>query len=85
MRFERTGSIDDLNRAIENAEQAVALTPTGLNRAMYLDSLGHALYRRFTRSSCEINAITNPRRALYLLGLGVHCRFNVKLRLYGWP
>ena len=43
-RFERTGSMDDLDRAITTNEQAVASTPDDHpNRAMYLNNLGIAL------------------------------------------
>ena len=50
-RFERTGSMDDLDRAITTNEQAVASTPDDHpNRAMYLNNLGNALQRRFERT-----------------------------------
>ena len=43
-RFERTGTLDDLDRAIETGEQAVAATPEDHpNRPMYLSNLGVAL------------------------------------------
>jgi hypothetical protein len=47
-RFERTDSIDDLNRAITMEEQAVKSIPDGhLDRAGRLNNLGSALQRRF--------------------------------------
>jgi len=50
-RFERTGLMDDLNRAITTNEQAVVLTPEDTpNLAMYLNNLGNALISRFERT-----------------------------------
>src|SRR5947207_956881 len=47
-RFERTGSMEDLNCAIETMEQAVKSTPIDhTNNAVMLNNLGNALRRRF--------------------------------------
>ncbi|KAL8364968.1 hypothetical protein RB595_003992 [Gaeumannomyces hyphopodioides] len=50
-RFERTGSMDDLNRAVEVANMAVDATPQNHpDRAGRLNSLGNQLGRRFGRT-----------------------------------
>ncbi|EJT69155.1 hypothetical protein GGTG_13264 [Gaeumannomyces tritici R3-111a-1] len=50
-RFERTGSMDDLNRAVEVANMAVDATPQNHpNRAGWLSNLGNHLGRRFERT-----------------------------------
>src|SRR5579871_6687221 len=50
-RFDRTGSMDDLNRAITMNEQAVAWTPEDHpNRGAMLTNLGNVLQRRFDRT-----------------------------------
>ncbi|KJZ70809.1 hypothetical protein HIM_09822 [Hirsutella minnesotensis 3608] len=51
MRFKRTGSMDDLDRAIEVADMAVAATPQGHpDRARQLSNLGTWLGSRFERT-----------------------------------
>ena len=85
-RFERTGSMDDLDRAIRTNEQAVASTPDDHpNRGMYLNNLGNALQSRFERTGSMDDldrAITtneqavastpddHPNRGMYLNNLG---------------
>ena len=50
-RFERTGSMEDLERAIVTKEQAVESVPDGHpDRATCLNNLGIALQRRFERT-----------------------------------
>jgi tetratricopeptide (TPR) repeat protein len=50
-RFERTGQLTDLDRAIEVGEEAVAATPPNHpNRAIYLSDLSIALGDRFERT-----------------------------------
>ncbi|RYP53061.1 hypothetical protein DL770_011005 [Monosporascus sp. CRB-9-2] len=50
-RFERTGSMDDLNRAIDVADMAIDATPQDHpDRAAYLNNLGNQLGRRFERA-----------------------------------
>ncbi|RYP45618.1 hypothetical protein DL768_008055 [Monosporascus sp. mg162] len=50
-RFERTDSIDDLNRAVDVAGQAVDITPQDhLDRAAILYNLGNRLRKRFERT-----------------------------------
>ena len=50
-RFERTGSMDDLNRAITMNEQAVTSTPEDHpNRGRTLNNFGSALQSRFERT-----------------------------------
>ena len=67
-RFERTGSMDDLNRAITTNEQAVASTPEDHpNRACNLNDLGNALQSRFERTGSmdDLNrAITTNEQAV---------------------
>ncbi len=49
--FEQTGSIDDLNRAVDVASQAVDATPQDHpNRARWLNNLGIRLGNRFERT-----------------------------------
>ena len=85
-RFERTGSTDDLNRAVEVANIAVDATPQDHpDRAGYLNSLGNLLGRRFERTgsmddlnravefaNIAVNATPrdHPDRAGYLNSLG---------------
>jgi hypothetical protein len=85
-RFERTGSREDLDRAIGMEEEAVESTPGNHpSRAMYLMSLGLSLQHRFdTIGSIEdlnraieneeqgINSmlISHPERGMYLNNLG---------------
>jgi len=68
LRFEITGSMEDLDCAIKINEQAVISTPADHpNCAMYLDSLGNALQRRFERTGSmeDINrAIDTKKRAM---------------------
>ena len=50
-RFERTGSMDDLNRAVDIADMAVNITPQDHpDQAGYLNNLGNWLGRRFKRT-----------------------------------
>jgi len=50
-RFERTGSMDDLDRAITTNEEAVASTPDdNPYRAAGLNNLGNVLQSRFERT-----------------------------------
>ncbi|KAK4068325.1 hypothetical protein Purlil1_13828 [Purpureocillium lilacinum] len=50
-RFERTGSMDDLNRAVDIASQAVEATPQDdADRARQLEDLGIMLAKRFDRT-----------------------------------
>ena len=85
-RFERTGSMDDLDRAIVTNEQAVESTPDDHpDRAMYLNNLGIALQSRFERTgsmddldraivtneqAVELTPDDHPNRAMYLNNLG---------------
>ncbi|KAI3322844.1 hypothetical protein HD806DRAFT_116532 [Xylariaceae sp. AK1471] len=57
-RFERTGLMDDLNRAVDVASKAVDATPQDRpDRVSYLNSLGNLLGRRFQRmlSACSLS------------------------------
>src|SRR5436190_598477 len=51
-RFERTGSMDDLEQAIKLQEEAVAVTQPNKHSelAMYLNNLGLSLQDRFERT-----------------------------------
>ncbi|KAK3311914.1 hypothetical protein B0H66DRAFT_448391, partial [Apodospora peruviana] len=50
-RFQRMGSMDDLNRAVDVAAMAVDVTPEDHpNRAIYLNNLGNSLGTRFKRT-----------------------------------
>src|SRR5438876_551012 len=50
-RFEQTGSVDDLDRAITTNEQAVASTPDDHpDHAEFRNNLGNALHCRFERT-----------------------------------
>jgi tetratricopeptide (TPR) repeat protein len=85
-RFERTGSMDDLDRAILTSEQAVKLTPVNHpSRAIYLNNFGSALAKRFERKgsmgdldrtimvneqAVKLNPVGHPDRAGVLLNLG---------------
>src|SRR5271156_4993925 len=56
IRFERVGSMNDLNRAIITKEQAVALTPKDHpNHAIHLNSLASTLRRRFERTGSLVD------------------------------
>ncbi|RYP55467.1 hypothetical protein DL770_010905 [Monosporascus sp. CRB-9-2] len=58
MRFERTGSIADLNRAVDVADMAVDSTPQDHpDRAGWLNNLGNLLSKRFkqTGSIADLN------------------------------
>ncbi|KAK6523178.1 hypothetical protein TWF694_006073 [Orbilia ellipsospora] len=86
LQFERTGHIDDINRAVEVADMAVAATPHNHpDRADYLINLGGLLGRRFNRTGSmddlnrgvevvDMAVDTTPRdhpdRAGYLINLG---------------
>ena len=54
MRFDRKGSMEDLNRAIETKEQAVKSPPVDHpDHAMYLNNLGSALQSRLETTGGE--------------------------------
>ena len=68
MRFERTGSIDDLNRAVDVSGMAVDATPQDdPDRALYLNRLGHALHTRFGQSG----SIDDLNRAIDVGGMAI--------------
>ncbi|KAF2740441.1 hypothetical protein EJ04DRAFT_600690 [Polyplosphaeria fusca] len=57
MRFKRTGSIDDVNRAVKVADKAVEATPHDHpNRAMYLNILGKSL-----ENAVKLLPLVSPR------------------------
>ena len=61
-KFERTCSIDDLNRAIAIMEHSIRMTSANdLNHNIYLNKLGIALARRLLRTptSFYMNLLTN--------------------------
>ena len=84
-RFERIGSIEDLDRAIVTNEKAVETAPDGHpNRAMYLNNFGNALQIRFERTgsmddlghaimankqAVESNPVDHPTSLIYLNNL----------------
>jgi tetratricopeptide (TPR) repeat protein len=94
-RFLRTGSKDDLDRAITMEEEAIASTPDDHSvRAGYLNNLGNVLQRRFelTGSMNDLDrAITtieqaisstpnnHPNHAMYLSNLGSALRSRFEL------
>jgi len=68
-RFERTGSIDDLNRAVDVAEQAVNATPEDHpNRAGRLNNLENLLTTQFERTG----SLYNPNRDFYVADRAVN-------------
>lgn len=85
-RFERIGSIDDIDRAIETNEKALGLMHVNNpDRAIYLTNLGTALRVRFERmgfmenldqaietskQAVELTPVNHPNRAMYLSNLG---------------
>jgi tetratricopeptide (TPR) repeat protein len=84
-RFERTGSIKNLDRAINMMDNAVALTQDHFDQAMYLSNLGSSLVTQFEQSSSieDLNRAIDytgkavaatpqdhPNRATYLYSLG---------------
>ncbi|RYP20115.1 hypothetical protein DL765_002957 [Monosporascus sp. GIB2] len=87
MRFERTGSIDDLNRAVDVTDVAVDATPQDHpNKAAWLYNLGTLLGMRFERTDSidELNRAVNvasmiveaapqdhPSRVMWLNNLGL--------------
>ncbi|KAF3175042.1 hypothetical protein TWF788_008514 [Orbilia oligospora] len=71
MRFKRTGSMDDLNRAVEAADKAVAATPQDHpDRAACLNNLGNWLGRRFDRTG----SMDDLNRALSSYQEGWRCQ-----------
>ncbi|KJZ72809.1 hypothetical protein HIM_07753 [Hirsutella minnesotensis 3608] len=69
-RFERTGSMDDLDRAVEVADIAVAVTPQDHpDRARRLNNLGNRLGSRFKRTG----SMDDLDRALSSYKKGWHC------------
>ena len=67
-RFERTGSIDDLNRAVDVTSMAVDATPQDHpDRAVILSNLGSHLSRRFERTG----SIDDLNRAVDVASMAV--------------
>lgn len=66
--FERTRSMDNLNRAVQFAEMTVDSTPHGhRDRAHCLDNLGNHLRRRFERTG----SMTDLNRAVEVASMAV--------------
>ncbi|KLU92421.1 hypothetical protein MAPG_11367 [Magnaporthiopsis poae ATCC 64411] len=67
-RFERTGSISDLNRAVEVTGEAMDATPQNHpDRAMYLNNLGNLLGSRFERTG----SMGDLNRAVEVTGMAM--------------
>lgn len=68
-RFERTGSMDDLKRAVKVTDMALNSTPQGHpDRASLLNSLGIRLARRFERTG----SMGDLNRAIDVAALAVN-------------
>ncbi|KAK6356066.1 hypothetical protein TWF718_000440 [Orbilia javanica] len=68
-RFDRTGSINDLNRAVEAADMAINATPQDHpNRAACLNNLGNGLGTRFDRTG----SINDLNRAVEAADMAVN-------------
>ncbi|RYP40255.1 hypothetical protein DL767_001798 [Monosporascus sp. MG133] len=72
-RFERTGSMDDLNRAVDVADMAVNAIPQDHPyRADYLNNLGNQLDNRFERTG----SINDLNRAIDVADMALGRRFK---------
>jgi hypothetical protein len=71
LRFERTGVMEDLNRAVGVADKAVKATPLDHpNRAALLNNLGNRVGMRFQRTG----AMEDQRRSFFCFKEGWECK-----------
>ncbi|KAF2185509.1 hypothetical protein K469DRAFT_665117 [Zopfia rhizophila CBS 207.26] len=67
--YQRTGSMDDLNRAVEVGDMAVNAIPQGhSDRARYLNNLGHLLGTRFN----QMGSMDDLNRAIKVIDIAVN-------------
>ena len=80
LRFQRIGSMDDLNRAADVASQAVDITPRDHpDRVIYLNNLGNWLGTRFDR----IGSIEDMDQQLLSYIAGWNCETSLLIvRIY---
>jgi hypothetical protein len=74
-RFERTGSIDDINRAITIRKRMIGLIPiSSRDRATHFNNLGIALLSRFERTGSMDDERARSSRTSESMGPNVHSR-----------